>query len=470
MILIGGTELSSEELPLGEMLEYSIETNPQILEIKLKTTAKSRVCMAIYLHEDLKSSVTVPEDVEHKLTYFTSDDHLISLLDSAGQEDNKESPHEEEAAIVEPEEVSVPEFDTPQSAIHNEEDSSGLEVITSDVETSENGEVVLTEVDPEGAAGVLLTIPDVDPDVDRLRMQLELKDGLLKQKDGVIAELKHNIDQMYQYQEMQLMEMRDQYEERINKAQEAIDALKQQLKESSVPEDVRGIAKYVPYFKSYRARLEEGFSKEELESLGTLKSPLHIFAAGVGDSLHTMMGNIKNLIGQKTTAILVDFTNDYYLRVHYKFQTRESSMLLNQDEHDVASLVKDLNGVSLIPTTFFNDIAFLDFDWVKILKKLDLFADGRPLILLFNSINSFSVRYTVSKLATVGELTIFAKCNPLGLSSLTGDMAFIPANRFKIVALEYIDVVKGVLEHMAKGHKVAAFPKEVDWKKLDIPV
>ena len=62
MILIGGTTLKVDELPMHEIMEYQIESGKP-LEIKLKTIAKKPECFAVYLHESQRAEVTIVDEI-----------------------------------------------------------------------------------------------------------------------------------------------------------------------------------------------------------------------------------------------------------------------------------------------------------------------------------------------------------------------------------------------------------------------
>ena len=110
----------------------------------------------------------------------------------------------------------------------------------------------------------------------------------------------------------------------------------------------------------------------------------------------------------------------------------------------------------------------LNVDWGKTLRKIDDLAGGKDVIMIFGAINNFNVRYTVSKLATIGKLFIFVKCSPVVLSSLYSDVQFLPKNRVRIVALEYIEIVKTILSELSKYFEIFAFSGDVEWNKLEL--
>jgi hypothetical protein len=298
--------------------------------------------------------------------------------------------------------------------------------------------------------------------------RIENKDKVILQKDGIILDLKDKMNDSYKLQEIQLIEMKDTFEQRIDEANAIINELNEKMQDSAVPPELKAFLKYATYSKNYKASLKEGFTDEETAIIGKKTSSLYIFASGAGDSLHGMLKNVKALIDKNPNALIVDLSNDYFLNVRYRIQTKDSSMMLNDKDIELGSIVKEINGTKIIPTTFYNDIALLSMDWATIIKKLMVYASGKPIILLFNNVNSFSVRYTVSKLATIGQLFVFAKSNPVVLSTLLGDLKFIPNQRVKVVATDYIDVVQAVLEQVAKTYAVTTFKEGVVWSKLGI--
>lgn len=451
MILIGGTTLALQDLPFHDIMSYTIEPDLQHLSIKLRTVAKGPACLAVYLSSALSEQFTLSEDVLAKTIVFTDDDHLFSLLDNGGKEATKPQP-----------EPSPEVLEAQNDVVFGEEVQSSQppEVSFSDQEDFQIHDVDLSLQEQ------LLTIPNSDDDVDSLKQQLTNSRRMVDQLNANLADMKNGIDDVYRLQEIQLLEMKEAYEKRVDEAHLVVEDLKTRLVDSAIPPEQQWFLKYATYAKNHKASLREGFSTEDMTSLRKLKSKFFIFASGAGDSHHTMMKNVFSLISTRRNLLVVDFSNDYFLTAKYQIQTKDSSMLLNNDDVPVQQLIRQTDGLQLIPSSFYNDIALLNMDWVKILAKLAAYAEGKTIILLFNSINSFSVRYSCSKLATVGSFFIFAKSSPIVLATLTGDIAFIPEDRFKLVAMDYIDVVKPVLDQISAKHLVLAFKEAVNWSKL----
>lgn len=463
LILISGTNLTTDKLPFAEVVNYAIEPNEKFLKIKLKTVAINPVCLGVYLHKDLEGKFTISPEVEAKLHYFTSDEQLSTLLENGGKEEPEPEPEPEEQESIDFGDNTHIEPEAFQDLPNTQINVQPQEETTS----STGGFTLIKTVDiQEDPQDFLLEIPNISEDTDSYKQQLENKERIIAQKDAQLLEVKKSLDDLYKLQDIQLAEIKEVYTKQIDEANTALAEAKKKLEEVAIPEDLHGFLKYSSYAQNYKAFLQEGYTKEDLQKLGKLTSKIHIFAMGSGDSTYTFLREFCAFIEKQPNVLIVDFLNDQYINSRFRIATKDSSMHLKDNTINIQDLVKDLNGTQVIPTTYYNDIALLTLDWVDIIKRLNAYAKGRPIIFLFNSINSFATRYSVSKLSTLGDTSIFAKCNPIILSALFGDMAFIPANRFKVVALEYIDVVHGILERMANKHKIIAYEKGIKWKEL----
>lgn len=472
MILISGTNLKVEDLPLSDIMNYAVETQEQFVKIKLKTIATSSVCLGVYLHKDLKGKYEITEAVAKKLIYFNTDDHLKTLLVNGGKEEPE--PEVEQEPIEE--ESSVVDFGVSEQAKTSKHEAEVLELtpepVAEVVERKTTGGFVLIEtVDVESdPTDIVFSIPTIAEDTDSIKEKLVSKDRIIAQKDAQLAEMLKSLDDLYKLQDIQLVEIKDVYDKRIDEANTALSMANQKLKEAAIPEDLNGFLKFASYAQNPRASLREGYTREEIQSLGKLTSKIHVFAMAAGDSNISFMKSLNDLIERKPNALIVDFSNDQSIISRQRIKPMLNSIHLKDPEIDVATVVHDLKGTMLIPTGVYNDIALLTMDWLNIIKRLDRIAKGRPIIFIFNSINSFAVRYTFSKLSTIGEGSVFVKCNPVILMSAFSDMSFIPENRFRVVALNHFDGVNTILERISKTHKTVAFKDGIDWKKIGVNV
>lgn len=470
MILIHGTQLTKEQLPFSEIMNYTVETAEQFFKIKLKTVATSEVCLGVYLPKDLMGHFDIPEKVKDKLHYFATDEQLVQLLENGGKDEPEPQPEEE----IQPELPETIDFgDSPEVAEEVQPEAfttpPPVEVPTPTVSTSYGGFTLIDTVDVDmEPVDTMFEIPYASEDVDSYKQQLETKDRIIAQKDTQLLEVKKSLDDLYKLQDIQLAEIKSVYDKRIDEANKALSDAKKKLEEVAIPEDLHGFLKYASYYQNHKAIQNEGYSRADIERLGKLTSKVHIFATASGDSLYTFMKEFNSLIETRPNALIVDFTNDMYLKAKLKINTRSSSMSLKDNTVKIQDIVRDINGTQIIPTTLYNDIALLSLDWIDILKRLNAYAKGRPIILLFNTINSFSVRHTVSKLGTLGDARIFVNCNPVILTTLVGDKAFIPNNRYRIVAMNYIDLVEPMLRRIGEGNGIIAFKQGIVWKKIGL--
>ena len=494
MILISGTSLAKEDLPNYDIMDYLIENNTQKMGIKLRTSAKSPSCFQIYIAEELQAEYTITDELAEKLVYFKSDEELVKLLDGGTTEEEDCFSTEAEPEIV------VPEFEKPKPMVFLEKKEEVKEEPTvSESNESENSETVIEgqegvlpevkvpsvnldkdknqsvvpEIDLEMANTELpdsfLMIPNINDDVDSLKMLLQNKDGIIAQKDGIIKDLKNKIDEAYKLQEMQLEEVENLYKQKMAECQNLISELEQRGTGVNLDEETSKFLKFINYARSNKAIVKEGFSQEEVMSLGVLRSKYTIFSYASGDSSYSMFKQIKKYIDHGRDCIVLDFSNDNFLASVYKMNSRvKNTMGLLKDDVSPLTLLSEVSNTKFIPTTSFNDIALLNVDWGKTLRKIDDLAGGKDVIMIFGAINNFNVRYTVSKLATIGKLFIFVKCSPVVLSSLYSDVQFLPKNRVRIVALEYIEIVKTILSELSKYFEIFAFSGDVEWNKLEL--
>ncbi len=332
---------------------------------------------------------------------------------------------------------------------------------------------VIPEIDLELADTELpdsiLMIPNFGDDIDSLRMLLKNKDGLIAQKDGVIKDLQNKIDEAYRLQEIQLEEVESLYKKKIQEFQSVINDLEQRGAGVNLDFETSQFLKYINYAKNNKAIVKEGLTEDEMSKMGVLQSKYTIFSYGSGESSYSMFKQIKKYIERGRDTVVIDFSNDNFLASVFKINSKvKNTMGLLRDDIYPLNLLSNVYNTKFIATTSFNDIALLNADWGTVLRKIDDLASGKDVILIFGAINNFSVRYTVSKLATIGKLFIFAKCSPIVLSSLYSDVQFIPKNRVRLVALEYIDVVKTILSELSKSFEIFAFSGDIEWHKLGL--
>jgi hypothetical protein len=448
VVLIGGTGLQVTDLPMSDMIEYIVAEGTN-LEVKLKTVAKQPACK-VYLHRDFDTNRLLDE-VREKCIFFDNDGMLLKLLEGKEESESTDTLRVEESQ----------ESETFVLEDHKIEDT-----VTKGVAFDPND---IVEVEAELCEEFLI-MPNVAEDIDSLKEVIEQKCKIIDQKDLIIKELKNDKEELYLLQEAQLREVRETYQGKLDEAIGELSRLQEQVDTHVVDDFTSDFSKFAVYSKNYSALLNEGLSEKEYDSLGkTNLSNVFVFTCGIGDSYFSMMKRVKGLIENNTKVVIADFSNSPYISTACKFTgNRLYATHLSKEDIPIKDIVKQVGKTKVLPSQCFNDIGLLGLDWGLVLSRLVDYAMGCPVIILFNSFNSFAVRYTVSKLATVVPLYIFAKCNPLILSSLSVDIKFIPENRSRIVATEYIDVVKPMIEKLSQSYKVYGFKDNMDWKVLGI--
>ena len=487
MILITGTNLTVNDLPNNDIMDYQIETTR--MAIKLKTIAKSSECFCIYIAEDKRTDYTITDEIASKIIYFKDDADLLNKLNNGAKSDYVD-PFEEKPVEEKP--VEAPSFEPPEPVVeetpvikvnltktdetseskndeHNESDSNNTH------ETVEEVPSLIPNVDIEEVSGelseTLFEIPNIGEDTDSLKEQLKTKDRIIAQKDGMISELKKKINDVYSLQEKELIEVEDTWKKKLEEAQGIITSLNNKASSAYILDDeTTNFLKFIRYAQNSKAIVKESFTDDELRELGSLASKYTAFACGPGDSNYNMLNQVSSFISRNPRYLIVDFTNDGFLSLMYKFKSSNENILgLLRDDVNPMSIMKNIQDVRYIPATSYNDITLLNIDWVKLIKKLDSVAYGTPVLFLFGNINNFAVRYTISKLANIMKLHIFVKCAPMILSSLYVDIQYIPRDRISsIVAVQYYEGVQNVLAEMAKRYPIIATVNEVDWNKLEM--
>ena len=504
MVLISGTSLTLAELPNGEMVEYQIENDVSRMGIKLKTSAKSHTCFKIFISEEYRTEYTITEELAEKLFYFENDEDLIRLLNEEEKKtDNSYDDPFAETPVETP--VEIPEFEKPLPLVFLDkkepiEETPTEPEIADNMGVNENADVAtpvvqidkselfdipkitvskpdvnsfIPEIDLEMAntelPESLLVIPNIHDDVDSLKLLLKTKDGIISQKDGVIQDLKNKIEESYKLQEMQLLEVETLYKQKMMECQTLITELEQRGQGITLDEETSNFLKFINYARNPKAIVKEGFTPDEVNKMGTLRSKYTIFACGSGESDEKMLRQVKKYIDSGKDCLVLDFCNDNFLASIFKLNSKSKNTLgLFRDDVNPLSLLTEISNTKFVATTSFNDIALLSANWGETLRKIDDLAGGKDVIMIFGSVTNFNVRHTISKLATIGKLYIFAKCSPIVLSALFSNAQFLPKNRVRIVALEYIEVVKTILSELSKYYEIFAFAGDVEWNKLDL--
>ncbi|HBF1820699.1 TPA: hypothetical protein KNT04_002678 [Clostridioides difficile] len=522
MILIAGTELSREDLPFSDLIDYSLENDLDILIIKLNTIAKTGSCIKIYLNEKFKEDIEHINIEEKKLLFFKNDIELLDLLSFSQEDKGKEKLFEKINIDNSEEEIQEIEYD--EIYINDNislsdfgGDMDALKVKVKGLErTIEDKEVLLKEKNLEieeisdsnnkiikkmnleiekQKKELAEKEKDIKKEIDGLKKEMDSKNKLIYElsqkekqieieKNKEINELKKGIEELNNLIEAKqkdvdilvaahkekILEIANENKDKIDKANENITILLNKLEKErhKYTQTQLNFLKYYRMADTYNASSKVEFSEDEKKILLGMESKLHIFVAGTDNSLVDLIEEFTRVMDKKN-ILVVDFTNILYFRnAVFKADGKKHSLLLNTKNIKIEELTKSIGKSEYITTSIFNDITFLTMDWFKIIKKLMDYSNGRDIVFLFNNISSFSVRHTISKLASVGELDIFVKCNPIYLSNMLGLLKFIPNERVRLIVMQYIDVTKTLVDMLRKEYKLFEFSQEIIWKDLNL--
>lgn len=472
MILVLGAEVGVHELPMSDIVDYQVESEESRINIKLKTVAKAKSTNQVFMALKYKGQFHIASDIEEKMTYFKDDDDLVAILENGGvSEETKEDEDEfADSLLAEMEgDLEVEKAKEEESLKEFEITKPIQQVEIKPVELVEELEEVAEESNLIDGVEDYLIVPTIgEMSEQKMRNLIDMKERILEQKNEELKQSRKEIDDLYKVQEMQLIDFKKEYDKKIDEANSIIRNLNDKVSSVKVSDEDAPLVRYLPYYRTPKALVKEGFTRDELLEIGHLKSNITILAGGVGDSTHNMLGHVNQIIQEQKNVLIVDFSNEYYLLANNKIMTRDSSLLLNDDSHPIENYVKTFGNTEYIPTTSFNDIALLGLDWVKIIKKLNDYAQGKQIILLFGGVNNFNVRYTVSKLATIGQLYVVITSNPINLLSTQKDLAFIPKERVTLIVTKYDEIVKTLLERLQQNHELTAVKDKIDWYKLGL--
>jgi len=462
-------EINKEDLPFCDLFEYDIVKEKKVMEIKLKTVAKSSSCEGVFIHDVNEQDFSI-KGVEDKVWYFSDMASLVKILEKGNFSNDSEE------LTVETENTDVEETTSFDMGFSYEEVEQIQEY---EQEKQENDFVNLDDSleifndisEKDDILDNVLRLPNLDVDIDSLKLQLENKQKIIEQKNAMILELQNQIDSLYKLQENHMLELKQEYENKIDEAQKVIDKLKQDLDNFALDEVSSKFLKYKGYADNYRGVLNDGLTNEERLRLDVVKSKFHIFVSGGMISFYDMMAVVKSKIEKGTDAIIVDMTSDYYLMTLFKVKSKQGVMdILSTDISEIVRKVG--NNVDYIPSYIFNDIVYLTIDWVEFINKLNRFAQGRDVIIIMGNLYSFASRVGVSKLASVGDVYVFGSANPANIISLSKDLTMFECRIKKVIILKYIDTLNEIITNLlSKKYSVLAVKGDsVDWGKIGLKI
>lgn len=81
MIFIGGSNITLDQLPITNIIDYEIEPNAMVIKVKAKSFEQD-IWEKIFLSKEYKGVITINEKAREKTEYFTDDYDLIRLVNN----------------------------------------------------------------------------------------------------------------------------------------------------------------------------------------------------------------------------------------------------------------------------------------------------------------------------------------------------------------------------------------------------
>lgn len=466
IIIMGSTGLEERQLPLADSLEYKLVGELDSMKMSLRMSGKSSNCVAIYIASQWKSMVDeekLSPQVLAKIRYFDNDEDLVSMLRGTQKEVKPISITKEHPLSTTKEhpisttknggEVyeRVSDILTPKSEDDGEKDTDmGVQVISKGVAKMDDEEAsdtsVITDVSTDLPTD-FLCVPDLG--TDSLKIKLYNKDKQIEQLQTMLSEARTELDTIYEESEQQMLELKATFEAKLQEAEGVVNGLKEQIHALN-----QSTGKYKLYSEHPKALLKEGFSQSELQVIKSLDLNLQVICS-CGE-IASMMTMVKKSISDGEDCVFIDLTGDYYLTSTYK--SKDASLLLfgsGMDLSDVQSRVYTENRASFVSCNPYHDILLLDADWGTFLTNVARVFSNRRIFLLFNSITSFAVEYTVAKFSTLFRTNLFLRCNPLVINYAYGRLNTIPESRgIKWLVSDFYKEAETLLKQVGKKYAV----------------
>lgn len=458
MIIIGGTGLETQELPFADVLTYMIENNESHFHMKLKSSAKSGRFSGVFVGPTMQG-VEIPLELGPITRRFSSDEELVDML---------EHPEGKQAPEIKAEVDVGSKVAKAVEGLPDAKDIKPEKIIDETVRSESIDEVT------NSAFGLIKLTPEIDRGLNKV----ELRDRLIEQKNMRIAELQRTLDEAYLHHEKTLRDVADRYTDQVTLANDNIAKLEARIQELTLSIEESRLMNSFVHAKNHVSVQKGGITTSQAQMIQARNkkgSKLHIFAAGSGDSFYGMARSVKGYLDEVATAPVhvYDFTGDPFFvgRIGMTAKHNALEVAKGLSPHKAADVRETETGnkITWHLTGLFNDISLLIVDWADVLARVLEDADGADVFFIFNSVASFAVRETVSRLSIVGNLSIFVTCSGDSLYSLPAMLSFIPANRFTVVIPDFIDDLRPAVDQLALKFGVQAFSPAVKWDMLFAP-
>ena len=459
MIYVCGTALTVEQLPLSDTLRYSIVNEKAKIAATVNMGLRKSDVVRCYLNSEY-ASMRIPDEHKGKVVYFNDDNELIRLCGSS----NTATVEAQVAApaIEEPEDVtevnaSAEEVEAIQEQLNTASDNNEFEAPKAPEPTVDADVTEVEEFKPDVTA---MYTPSEDEifEADMLRAQLKTAEGVLQQNRDRLRTAIEDRDNVYDIAVQELETQAKEYEEKLQEAQEVIAKLKAKIEESS--EDTGALAPFNVYAEKSRAVIKTGI---------TLTSPVNNIVAvtsGSADSTATLYQSVALLAMSGYDGYILDLTGDPVFGITLTNLACKMRFLayqvppaqLTQEDYAACSLDVQKDLVNWLRqscdlescchsnfansrvgiTGYFNDISLLPMAWDGLLHSIAEATKGRRVLLILPSITSFVGRYLASFLSTGIPVNVATTCAPSALYSVQMNLNAIPANRVRILAMNYI--------------------------------
>lgn len=504
MIFIIGSDLTEEQLP--SFTDYKIFPMGQYRSAKmaLRVAANKNLTIA-YIHEDLRSEFEVgtliTEELYEKIKFFKDEQYILKELtissdvntsEKQAEQDTTQAvetdakPVQSENKTMQPDKADkvdkvdkADKVDKPAQPSQPPQPSQPVENVADKTEVGKQPanviELSATQSEDDGVTFMnkeVAGVEDIDDDddfnltgfkiptsaggnYDAVTAKLEAKEKQLEQYRAMMAERVQEFDETLKEMDAANSELITAYENKLTEATKAFNKVKTDLVYA-----LSTTGKYHLYAERYRSILKEGFEpniKEAIKSLN-LNVAVMCTADNVIDMHYLIQQNIEQF---KENCVFVDFTGTSYFDMVYATKQLGGAFALfntmtdEQKEQFKQTAVFHKENADIIAEYNFHDIAFLDFEWQTFFANLkDIFGDRR-IVLLFNSISSFSVLYTVSELATIFKSYLHLRCSHIAIKNAYMRLKFIPKERgIKIVATYLFDDVNDAITQLGKKYVV----------------
>ena len=505
MIIIIGSSISEDKLPTFS--EFKIIESAAEAKMTLRLTNNPT---AVFVHESLAKDLNTPlvsKAIRDNFIYFSNDNELLKKISGISDEDGATETKAEEPKVetkVEPK-ANVGVNETPKkpekptvivppapvemgskgetrgsSVVDPKKETETAPVapiipVATPVATTEKKSATSGVIIPETKSVVststddgITEIDETDDDVfsntfkipmsingsyDAMAAKLKAKEEQLSQFQQMFTSKCEEYDTMIREQDESTAQIIKTYENKLKEASTAFNKLKNDYSKA-----MSTTGKYHVYAEKTKGVLKEGFASAEKEAIQSLGLDLCIMCtAGDVTDMHFMMQ--QNIETFKEDYVFIDFTGTHFFDTMYQTNLSGALRLFSFVSQDELTSLKNSfyhkEKADIIAEYNFHDITFLDSDWVTFFKNLKIMFPDRKIILLFNSISSFSVLYTLSKLATIFKAYVHLRCSYFSIQNTYTRLRLVPVSRgIKLVATYYFDDVKDIITEVGKKYEI----------------